>query len=237
MNQHLKQLIELSKIDNEIDAYEPQIEEANYKYEAILAKKKSIDSYIENLTKEIEEEEEKKKKNELHIQELSDKLEALNKKSANVKTEREMKSIQLEEEIAKEQIAFANEEIARLEKIIETKKEQIEAAKKSLEEIEETLEKVKAEVEEELKQIEKSRDEIFAKKEKLIASMNPKALAFYQKIRRWAKNTTVVPVEDQACMGCHMIISEKVYADVIKAEEIVTCPHCGRILYIPKEEE
>jgi len=46
MNQHLKQLIELAEIDNEIDAFEPQIEEANDKYEAILAKKKSIDTLI-----------------------------------------------------------------------------------------------------------------------------------------------------------------------------------------------
>ena len=39
MNQHLKQLIDLSKIDKEIDAFDPQIEAANHKYEAALAKK------------------------------------------------------------------------------------------------------------------------------------------------------------------------------------------------------
>ena len=38
MNQHLKQLIDLAQIDKEIDAFEPQIEEANYNYEAALAK-------------------------------------------------------------------------------------------------------------------------------------------------------------------------------------------------------
>ena len=67
--------------------------------------------------------------------------------------------------------------------------------------------------------------------------MNQKSLIFYQKIRRWAKNTTVVKVEDQACMGCHMLIRDKVYADVLKAEDIVTCPHCGRILYADNSEE
>jgi predicted nucleic acid-binding Zn-ribbon protein len=237
MNQHLKQLIELAEIDNEIDAFEPQIEEANYKYEAILAKKKSIDRDIENLAKEIEEEEQKKRKNELHIVELSAKLEELNKKSADVKTEREMKSLQLEEEIAKEQIAFANEEIARLEKIIEAKKQQIEASKENLQNIQKQLEDVKEEVEKELQEIDKKREEIFKRKETLLSTINQKGIAFYQKIRRWAKNTTVVPIEDRACMGCHMIISEKVYADVIKGEEIVNCPHCGRILYIKPEEK
>jgi len=237
MNQHLKQLIELSKIDNEIDAFEPQIEEANYKYEAVLAKRDAIAKDIQNLAGEIEEEELKRRKNELHIAELSSKLEELGKKSSDVKTEREMKSLQLEEEIAKEQVAFANEEIVRLEKIIEAKKEQIAAAEVTLEDIEKNLEGVKAEVDAKLADIQAQREEIFKTKETLIATMNQKALAFYQKIRRWAKNTAVVKVEEQACMGCYMVISEKVYADVIKGDEIVTCPHCGRILYIEEANE
>ena len=237
MNQHLKQLIDLSKVDKEIDAFEPQIEEANYNYEAALAKTKSSESDIENLTNEIKEEEVKKAKNELHLAELSQKLEDNSKKSSEIKTEREMKSLQLEEEIAKEQVTFANEEITRLEKIIEAKKEQIEAAKTSLVEFQSSLESVKADVDEKLAVINKQRQEVFVKKEKLLGNVNQKGLAFYQKIRRWAKNTTVVTVEDQACMGCHMIISDKIYADVIKAEDITTCPHCGRILHVEVASE
>ena len=237
MNKHLKQLIDLSIIDKEIDAFEPQIEEANSNYEAALAKTKSIESDIENLSNEIKEEEVKKVKNELHLSELSQKLEENAKKSSEVKTEREMKSLQLEEEIAKEQVTFANEEIQRLEKIIEAKKEQIEAAKQSLEELSANLESVKADVDKKLEIINKERQEVFKRKEKLLADINQKGLAFYQKIRRWAKNTTVVPVEDQACMGCHMVIGDKVYADVIKGEDITTCPHCGRILYVKANEE
>jgi hypothetical protein len=237
MNLHLKQLIDLSHVDKAIDAFEPQIEEANYKFEAALAKKQSIDSDIENLTNEIRDEEIKKKKNELHLHELSQKLVDNSRKSNEVKTEREMKSLQLEEEIAKEQVTFANEEIERLERIVELKTEQVEAAKKTLVELDANLASIKAEVDEKLEVINKSRQEVFVKKEKLISEMNQKGLAFYQKIRRWAKNSTVVPVEEQACMGCHMLINDKIYADVIKAEEITTCPHCGRILYMEAHEE
>ena len=68
-------------------------------------------SDIENLTNEIKDEELKKAKNELHLAELSQKLEENSKKSGDVKTEREMKSLQLEEEISKEQCDFANDEI------------------------------------------------------------------------------------------------------------------------------
>lgn len=237
MNLHLKQLVDLSHIDKDIDAFEPQIEEANYKLEAALAKKESIDSDIENLTNEIKDEQVKKHKNELHLAELSQKLEDNSRKSGEIKTEREMKSLQLEEEIAKEQVTFANEEITRLEKIIELKTEQLEAAKASLDELNSNLASVKEEVDKKLEVINKARQEVFIEKEKLISTMNQKGLAFYQKIRRWAKNTTVVPVEEQACMGCNMILNDKIYADVIKAEDITTCPHCGRILYVETIQE
>jgi len=237
LNQHLKQLIDLSHVDKEIDAFEPQIEEANYKYEAALAKKQSIDTDIENLTNEIQAEELKKQKNELHLAELSQKLEENSRKSSEVKTEREMKSLQLEEEIAKEQVSFANEEIERLDRVIDSKKEQVEAAKESLKELDANLESVKADVDEKLKVINEARQEVFKKKEKLLSSVNQKGLTFYQKVRRWAKNTTVVTVEEQACMGCHMLINDKIYADVIKGEEITTCPHCGRILYMETTQE
>jgi len=238
MNKHLEQLIDLSLIDKEIDAFEPQIEEANLQYDALLATKNSVMNEIATLSGEIKDEQIKKQKNELHLAELSAKLEENSKKSAEIKTEREMKSLQLEEEIAKEQVNFANEEIDRLEKLIAHKQAKIDELTAKETEIEGKLSGVKADVDVKLAKIDADRKVIFAKKEILVAAMNQKGLSFYQKIRRWAKNTTAVPVRNQACMGCYMAISDKVYAEVIKGEEITTCPHCGRLLYLePNTEE
>ncbi len=232
MNKHLEQLIDLSTVDKEIDAFEPQIEEANYKLETILATQASLITQIELLQNEIKDEQVKKSKNELHLAELSAKLEENSKKSADVKTEREMKSLQLEEEIAKEQVTFANEEIERLDKLISAKEEKVAELESEMAEINANLETIKAEVDKKLAVIDGERQKVFAKKEQLVAQMNQKGLAFYQKIRRWAKNTTAVPVKHQACMGCYMAINDKTYSEVIKGEEITNCPHCGRLLYI-----
>lgn len=219
-------------IDKEIDAFEPQIEEANLQYDALMATKNTIIAEVSALKQEIKDEQLKKHKNELHLAELSTKLEENSKKSAEIKTEREMKSLQLEEEIAKEQVSFANEEIARLEKLIDHKQGKIDELEAKAAEIEENLVSVKADVDVKLAKIDEERKEVFAKKQALVSSMNQKGLSFYQKIRRWAKNTTAVPVRNQACMGCYMAVSDKIYSDVIKGEEITTCPHCGRILYL-----
>ena len=172
MNQHLKQLIDLSYVDKEIDAFEPQIEEANYKLKAALAKKESIDTDISNLSGEIKDEELRKAKNELHLAELSQKLEANSKKSGDVKTEREMKSLQLEEEIAKEQVTFANEEIERFEKQIEQKEEELNEVKKEIEKIEAEIVILNEEISSKLETVEKQKKAIYEAKEKLIQDVN-----------------------------------------------------------------
>jgi len=238
MNKHLEELIELSKIDQSIDAFEPKVKQAKTKLEQIENQESDVAKEIESLQEDIKDAELKKAKNDLHIQELTAKLDANKKKSAEAKTEKEIKALQLEEEIAREQLDFANEEIERLDKLVDTRKAEIEEKQAELEELKRMSTQIKEDVEKELIEIEKQKQELFEKKQQLVSKMSQKILAFYDKIRRWAKNSAVVPVRKQACMGCYMKINDKTYAEVIKGEEITTCPHCGRILYLePQKEE
>jgi len=182
MKQYIEQLVELSKIDKEIDAFEPKIAEIRAELERVLRDKTIVEEAINKLNEEIQECELKKRKNELHLKELSDKLDELAKKSANVKTEKEAKALQLEEEIAKEQINFANEEIARLENVCETKLEEKESLETKFEEIEEKLSKTKEAVEAKLLAVEEDRKRVFEKKQELISKIPQKILAFMKKL-------------------------------------------------------
>jgi predicted nucleic acid-binding Zn-ribbon protein len=237
MNKYLEQLIELSKIDKEIDAFGPKVEEIESKLRVALVKEQEILKQIEAYEEEVKDCKLKRSKNELHLAELADKLTELSKKSAVVKTDKEIKALQLEEEISKEQCEFANEEIARLDAVIESKASEIEEAKANLEEVQKESEEIRASIEKQMAEIEKQREEVYAAKQKLISEMSQKILTFYEKIRKWAGNTTVVPVRKQACYGCFMRINDKTYSGVIRGDDIVTCPHCGRILYKEIEEE
>ncbi|MRJ01859.1 MAG: hypothetical protein GXO19_01835 [Epsilonproteobacteria bacterium] len=235
MKQFINQLVELSKIDREIDSFGPKIEAVEGRLKRALKEVEELKREVEEVEEQIKECQVKKGKNELHLKELSEKLKEIEKKSSQVKTEKELKALQLEEDIAREQINFANEEIERLEKLCETKGEEKEELLKKLGELEEGLESLKGEVQEELARLNGERDELFRKKSELISKIPQQILVFYEKIRRWAGNTAVVPVRKQACMGCYMKINDKTYAQVIKGEEITTCPHCGRILYLEEE--
>jgi predicted nucleic acid-binding Zn-ribbon protein len=232
LNKHLNELIELSKIDKAIDSYTPQLEAANKKVAKIEKKINAAQAELDTLNASIIENDARVKTFEEQLTMLNEQLASNAKKSKDITTEKEMKALSLEEDIAKEKMTFANEEIDRLQNI--------NAKTTSL--LDEASEKVKALTEEytamneivsvEKAEIEQNKGELFIEREKLSRDIEQKVLAFYEKIRIWAGNTAVVPVKKQACYGCYMKLNDKTYSDVIKADEICNCPHCGRILYI-----
>ena len=235
MNKYLQQLVELSDLDKQIDGFIPRIQDIEKAYKNIEEECETITVSIERLDEEVSDLKSQKSGTNAHIAEFSAKIKDVVKKRSNVKNEKESKALSLEEDIAKEQLEAANEEIARLEKLIDSKNSQKDELGAKKAELEENLKNIKSKTSSELENIGKEREEVYAKKDKLIATMNQKILAFYEKIRKWAHNTAVVPVKKQACYGCFMQINDKTFSAVIKGEDIVTCPHCGRILY--KQEQ
>ncbi|EAJ2919969.1 hypothetical protein CXE41_03010 [Campylobacter coli] len=237
MNKYLEQLVLLSKIDQEIDSFEPKMESISKTLKDAENKIAKFNVELNNLENEIQDVENQKVQNNAHISEFSAKIKELSKKSGAVKTEKEANALKIEEDIAKEQLDAANDEIVRLDKILENKelfkKELLEERAKE----EQNLDEIRVSISSQMDGLEKERMNVYTKKTKLVAEMNQKVLSFYEKIRKWAKNTAVVPVKKQACYGCFMKIYDKTYLSVIKGEEIIICPHCGRILYKEQEDQ
>jgi len=232
LNKHLNELIELSKNDQAIDSYTPQLEAADKKVAKIQKKIDAAQGELDTLNADIAENEERVKTFDEQLTLLNEQLTLNAAKSKDIKTEKEMKALSLEEDIAKEKMTFANEEIERLQGINETKKALLDEASEKVTTLSSEFTEINDAATVERAAIEKSKSALFVKREKLSRNIEQKVLAFYEKIRIWAGNTAVVPVKKQACYGCYMKLNDKTYSEVIKADEICNCPHCGRILYI-----
>jgi len=237
LNKHLNELIELSKNDQAIDSYTPQLEAADKKLARVQKKITAAQGELDALNEDIAQNDTKVKTFEEQLALLNEKLTSNSKKSKDITTEKEMKALSLEEDIAKEKMTFANEEIERLQGINATKTALLEEANEKVNTLTVDFDTVNSEVSAEKAEIEKSKEKLFEKREGLSRNLEQKVLAFYEKIRIWAGNTAVVPVKKQACYGCYMKLNDKTYSEVIKADEICNCPHCGRILYIENVTE
>jgi predicted nucleic acid-binding Zn-ribbon protein len=232
LNKHLQELIELSKIDKSIDDFTPLIVAAQKKLDRKVTKRDNIAKQLTELNLVIEDANSKILSYEEQIKALNEQLILGVAKEREVKTEKELKALQMESELAKEKLNHANEEIARQNKILEVKNREIADVTVEFKSANEEVTKVSASVAEKLNSIEEDKGRLFANRETHTMTIDQKILSFYEKIRIWAKNTAVVPVKKQACFGCYMKLNDSAYASIIKSEDIHTCHHCGRILYL-----
>jgi len=235
LNKHLEQLVKLSKFDKEIVNFDPRIKKEEEKLKVFTQVVDKLTADENKLYVVIDDAKNKRIKNDIHLKELSDKLEEIAGKHKLAKNEKEVKALQLEEEIAKEQVNFANEEIVRLDTLATSKTKELDEIKVQLAEEEESVKELKEAIDTSVKSLEDSRNKVYEEKSILVSKVDSKVLAFYEKIKRWANESAVVPVKKQACYGCHMKLSNRFYSEFTLSDEIMTCQHCGRIIY--KDEE
>jgi len=235
LNKHLEQLVKLSTFDKDIVNFDPKIKNEEEKLKSFTQVVTKLTEDVDKLYVIIDDTKNKRIKNDLHLKELSDKLAEIAGKHKLAKNEKEVKALQLEEEIAKEQVDFANEEIARLDSLAQTKTDELEVLKAELLTEEDSVKELKEAIDKNIAELEKEKNSIYEEKSVLVSTVDSKVLSFYEKIKRWAHESAVVPVKKQACYGCNMKLNDRFYSEFTLSNEIMTCPHCGRIIY--KENE
>lgn len=232
INKDLGFLIKLAEIDKEASQLEPKITEVqDWLNGEIKAQKNAIEE-LANIKENTKKAKLEIANNDLAIQECNDKLAQIDKKMANIKSEQELRALDIENGLVKEKITFANEEIARLEKEIETFKEKETQLAEQITALEKKVEEAKVVAEEKISHIKDKLQKIFDSKDKIAKNIDNKVIVFYEKIRKWAKDTSVVPVKKQACSGCFIKINDRTFIELTQSDDIITCPHCGRILFL-----
>lgn len=232
MNKHLQQLIQIAQIDKESDALLPIIQQKHENLDKLLATKHEHIAAQSRLAEEKDEKLQAIARNEAAITENNTKLESIADRIKEGCSDREARTLAIEEDLAKEQIKHANNEIERINKELDSIPPKEQEIAQALIELESTIQEEQAKVDEAVKEIAQEQQAIFAKKEKCIATMDQNIITFYEKIRKWAKNTSVVPIRRQACGGCFIRLNDRLLGEISHSSDITTCPHCGRILYI-----
>jgi predicted nucleic acid-binding Zn-ribbon protein len=55
----------------------------------------------------------------------------------------------------------------------------------------------------------------------------------YDRLFKTKHGSAVVPLEHDVCMGCHMKVTSQTTIQVKAQKDVVHCPQCGRMLYLP----
>ncbi|PAF42158.1 C4-type zinc ribbon domain-containing protein [Helicobacter sp. 11S02629-2] len=237
MNINLSQLISISQLDKEIDALSPAIEA---KRSTSLKLKKQEEKYlkeIEDLNAKIEDANIRIARNEQSLKEHEEALEANLAKAKAAKSDKDLKNMQIDDDLSREQIERIAAEQVELDKRKIEYQESINTIQKQITNLVSDIQEAEETINNDIEEIKKKQAVFYNKKQEIIMKIDKKILSFYEKIKKWAGNTSVVQIKRNACGGCFMKLSDKVCSEVMYGDSISTCPHCGRILYAIKERE
>lgn len=113
-----------------------------------------------------------------------------------------------------------------------------EKAEQLADETEKEYVQLKAQVESEQEKIEQQclddkqhLDEYLLQQEEIGKNMDSFLLNQFSKISKMNGGLAVVQVKNEVCMGCFMNIPPQLYIEVQRANALITCPQCSRILY------
>ena len=59
-------------------------------------------------------------------------------------------------------------------------------------------------------------------------------LVEYEKLLEAREGQALAMLEDRTCQGCYVGVPTNIYVKLARAQELVTCPSCLRILYLPE---
>lgn len=231
MNKNLKQLIEINRLDIEVSKYDSLIEEQkapmnlkiNEKIES-LREKQDLEALICH-----NEESLIKYNDELAL--ISADIELIRNKIKESKSEKEMKNLDMEEGILRERsLSFINE-IENLERGISAAREKISVIDSNLICLDKEISVVESGCSERVQKIKNQQNEVSAKRTTIAFETEATVLTLYEKIRKWAGNSSVTSTYKNACGGCFIKLNNIDIANIHKGDEIVHCHHCGRILY------
>ena len=222
-------LLKQFEVEEEIEEIPRELNQMKSKYDKLKKNLEENNYNIENYTKTIEE--------------LGNSIETLtlDKKKyedqiLQIKTQKEYEALTSEIAQIEEKVTMMKEEEEDLNNEVIRLKKDIEKGDAELEILEENISMKEKEVEELLKKKNEELNGYLKEREKIAEGLDEEIIYKFEKIVKKKDGIGIVPIKNNVCMGCNMILPPQFVNDVRREDNIIFCPNCSRILYYYDEE-
>lgn len=236
MNQDLKSLIELEKVDREIARLTEEVSSLPKRVAAIEAKLADDKAAVEKAKAAIKNNEASRRKHEADIQGFQQKIIKYREQSSSVKTNDEYRALMHEVEFAEKQISGCEDKILELMISLESEEKSLKAAEADLKTEVAEVEKEKAEARTRTAEDEKQLQTLGQQRNELRKQVSDTALAHYDRVMRQRKSA-IAEARESKCQACYVMLRPQVWQELKMGQEMITCSSCGRILFYDPAHE
>jgi predicted nucleic acid-binding Zn-ribbon protein len=232
LSPELSQLIELQELDLEIQRVSDRLSGIPVERETTESEFKQHASEFLDLKSKHEQTLEDRKQLEAELTTTQQNHEKFESDKTRVRNEKEYTAVLREIDVARKHIGALETEI--LKRMDEIEKLDTELAARAPD-----VERMRADVDVILAGLDTEQKEAdlllasFVERRKHLASKMPKSLfSSYDRMSRLRRGQALAEVRnDGICIACRVKVRPKIFSDVRKGDQLVTCENCGRILY------
>lgn len=155
----------------------------------------------------------------------------------DIKTQKEYQAVSKEISAAKKITAELEEQVLQKISRMDELRSEIEAMEANLKLLEENISSRKTEILDKIEKLEESIHADVAERDSMIKGIQPALLSRYTKLRERRQGLAVVEAKNGSCLGCNMNLPPQVYNNLFSTENLITCPHCQRMLFLRRQDD
>ena len=235
MNNNLKQLIELQKIDSRLLTIEELRGDLPLKVEQLSEKLSEFKERFQENENRIQIISSDVKKQTNQIEDSNSKLQKLKDQLYLVKSNKEYDALNFEIDHLKESISVSENIILDLEQEKENLDKNNEAYQIELEDSKKMLEKNKSDLESTMSKTKKEEADLNKNRIVIVDKIENKFINTYNRLRKTKDGLGIINIISNACGACYTQLPRQTVIEVKQNINIISCPNCSIYLFFDEE--
>jgi predicted nucleic acid-binding Zn-ribbon protein len=233
-------LLQLYRADQELRAAQGRLESASKSVRIQERRIADLNEKLKLAQTQLRDQQSKAAQLELDVKARETRIERLRQQQQSAKNHKEYQSFLTGINTEKIDRAKVEEELLKVMESVEKAQPQVTDLTSQLEGEQKKCEQIKQELADKLAELKKDVDQKQVLRDKATEGVPARALDTFDRMAdRWEGEAMAAigkpdrRVEEYVCMACNMSLVADVYNRLHSRDELVFCPNCQRLLYIP----
>jgi uncharacterized protein len=229
-------LIQLQECDNKINKLESLKKDFPARIKKLEDELNAGKAIFQADSDKLEALKKERRKTEQMTQELEGKAEKSKIKLSNIKSNKEYTAALKEIEEFNKEMSIVEDSILHFMEDIEAAEKKCLINKDELARLQETFNHDKKEIEKNLEELNKKADVLQQKRQELLRGIDKELLSRYEFLKVRKGGLAIGAVVGGVCQLCHLNIPPQNFYELIRGNEVMSCPNCNRLVYWGEDE-
>ena len=231
MNAQLSFLVQLQQFDLKIHQLNDQQQKVSDSVKAARLPLDQANAQVEEITAAMEKIAADRRRGEQDLDEQESHVHKIRARLMELKTNKEYQAHLFEIDIANKKKNAIEEKVLLAMEQGEAKQNELKEVQKLVDEAAQSFSHKKTDLKSQAYERDQELQALKAKKEEILQLLDKPVLTRYTTLQSTLSVVVVAPVRGGTCQGCQLQVPPQLVAEVRRADQLLTCPYCFRILY------